>query len=167
MRKTLVIALCEYLAAVRTKSFIVGLLMMPVLMGSGVLIQMVFQKMEDTGEKRFAVVDRTPGQKLVLALHEAAEAHNAADVFDPKTQKQTKPRFLVEGTEPSADTPEAWTHQRMELSNQVLDGKYFGFLEIGSGVYRYAGSASAASSTAGRPNAELLGDEARFRYQSR
>jgi ABC-2 type transport system permease protein len=163
MRKTLVIAVREYLAAVRTKSFIVGLLMMPVLMGSGVVIQMVFQKMEDTGEKRFAVVDRTPGQKLAAALQAAAEARNNTEIFDPATHKQAKPRFVVDRIEPSADTPEARIEQRIAFSDEVLQGKYFGFLEIGSEVYRSRpGTASIA-----RPNGDLLADDLRLRYQSR
>src|SRR5262249_11595985 len=163
MRKTLVIAVREYLAAVRTKSFVVGLLMMPVLMGSGVVIQMVFQKIEDTGEKRFAVVDRTPGQSLAAALQAAAEARNSAEIFDPTTHKQTKPRFVIDRIEPSADTPEARTEQRIELSDEVLQGRYFGFLEIGSEVY---GSRPGTPSIA-RPNGDLLADDLRLRYQSR
>ena len=169
MRKTLVIAVREYLAAVRTKSFIVGLLMMPILMGSGVVIQVVFQKLEDTGEKRFAVVDRTQGQTLFSALQAAAVIRNSTDIFDPKTDKQTKPKFVVERVEPSADTPEARNEQRIDLSNQVLDGKYYGFLEIGSGVFSYAAPPpnSRPSTEPVRPHVDTLDDESRFRYQSR
>jgi ABC-2 type transport system permease protein len=124
---------------------------------------MVFQKIEDTGEKRFAVVDRTPGQKLAVVLQAAAEARNTAEIFDPTTHKQTKPRFVIDRIEPSADTPEVRTEQRIELSDEVLKGKYFGFLEIGSEVY---GSRPGTPSIA-RPNGDLLADDLRLRYQSR
>src|SRR5262249_31447119 len=77
MRKTLVIVIREYLAAVRTKSFLVVLLLMPVLMGGGIIAQTIFQKMEDTGEKHFAIVDRTPGEKLFAAIEGAARVRNS------------------------------------------------------------------------------------------
>ena len=52
MRKILVIAVREYLASVRTKSFLVSLLLMPLLMGASVVLQIIFKNIEDTGEKR-------------------------------------------------------------------------------------------------------------------
>src|SRR5712692_144807 len=103
MRKTLVIAIREYLAAVRTKAFFVGLLMMPILMGSGAVINVIMKKLEDTGEKRFAVVDRTSGQKLFHSLENAARERNTTDIFDPDTNKQTKPKFFVDSIEPSTN----------------------------------------------------------------
>jgi ABC-2 type transport system permease protein len=169
MRKTLVIAIREYLAAVRTKSFIIGLLMMPILMGGGAVIQIIFQKLEDTGEKHFAVIDRTPGQKLFHALEAASQVRNSAEIFDPDTNKQTKPKFIVERIEPSENTPPAIQQQRYELSKEVLNGKYFGFLEIGGEVYQSARPPIPGASPAllGRPLGDKLPDPVRFRYQSR
>src|SRR5438132_13611680 len=152
MRKTLVIAVREYLAAVRTKSFLVSLLMMPLLMGASVVLQIIFKNIEDTGEKRFAVVDRGAGAHLFAALEKAAERRNASEIFDPDTHKQIKPTFVVERVEPSTDTPEAMAQQRFELCQQILAGKYFGLLEIGPDVYQYSSGSGAipAAQSAGK-----------------
>jgi ABC-2 type transport system permease protein len=145
MRKSLVIAIREYLAAVRTKSFLVSLLMMPLLMGASVVLQIIFKNIEDTGEKRFAVIDRSAGAHLFTALEKAAQRRNAAEIFDPETHKQIKPTFVLERIEPSADTPEAMAQQRFELCQQILAGKYFGLLEIGPDVYQYSAGSGAIS----------------------
>src|SRR5262249_26567941 len=138
MRKTMVIAVREYLAAVRTKSFLVSLTLMPLLMGGSVILQIIFKNIEDTGEKRFAIVDRTPGEKIFAALEKAAQWRNSTEIFDPETHKQNKPTFGVERIEPSNDTHDAMAQQRFELCQQVLAGKYFGLLEIGPDVYQYS-----------------------------
>jgi ABC-2 type transport system permease protein len=142
MRKTLVIAVREYLAAVRTKSFLVSLTLMPLLMGGSVILQIIFKNIEDAGEKRFAVIDRSPGEKVFAALDKAAQWRNANEIFDVETHKQNKPTFVIEHIEPSSDTPDAMAQQRFELCQQVLAGKYFGLLEIGPDVYQYFSSKS-------------------------
>ena len=131
MRKMLVIARREYLAAVRTKTFIIGLLMMPLLMGGSALLQWLFKDMRDVKEKRFAVVDRAASPELVKVLQDGLAAYNqSAQVIDPKTQQQLKPRLEVvvvqaEGTEQSAIDL-----QRFGLSEQARKGDLVGFLEI-------------------------------------
>src|SRR6516225_8804910 len=107
MRKTLVIAVREYLAAVRTKSFLVSLTLMPLLMGGSVILQIIFKNIEDAGEKRFAVIDRSPGEKVFAALDKAAQWRNANEIYDVETHKQNKPTFVIEHIEPSSDTPDA------------------------------------------------------------
>ncbi len=47
MRKVWIIAVREYLAAVRTKAFIISLSLMPVLMGGSIVMQIIFKKIED------------------------------------------------------------------------------------------------------------------------
>ena len=59
MRKTIVVALRDYLSAVKTKAFLVGLLMMPLMFGGGILVQIVFRNNNDIRDKRVAVVDYT------------------------------------------------------------------------------------------------------------
>ncbi len=136
MRKVWVIAVREYLAAVRTKAFIISLLLMPVLMGGSIVMQIIFKKIEDRGEKHFAIIDRTPGEAIYAALEKAAESRNQFEIFDPETNKQVKPSFKLESIPPSVPDPEAMQEQRFELSQQVQAGKYFGFLEIGADVYQ-------------------------------
>src|SRR5947209_3457807 len=107
---------------------------MPLLMGGAVVVQTITKRLEDAGEKRFAIIDRTPGQVLFPAIAAAAEKRNQEDIFDLETGKQDNPLFVVERTEPSADTPEAKNQQRYELSERVYHNELFGFLEIGPDV---------------------------------
>jgi ABC-type Na+ efflux pump permease subunit len=169
MRKTIVIAIREYLAAVRTRSFIVSLVMVPLLMSGSIIVSLIVQKLEDTGEKRFAIVDRSPGEKIFQAIERAAQHRNAVEIYDPETKKQIRPIFTVERIEPSANNSEAVNQQRFELSKQVLDGKCYGFLEIGADVYKYSSTVSAAKQEMEDfvPSANFLSDPARLRYQSK
>jgi ABC-2 type transport system permease protein len=174
MRKVWVIAVREYLAAVRTKAFIISLLLMPVLMGGSIVMQIIFKKIEDRGEKHFAIIDRTPGEEIYKALEKAAEKRNQFEIFDPETNKQVKPSFKLERIRPSDPDPEAMQEQRFELSQQILAGKYFGLLEIGADVYRV--NADSAPDTdrdeSRRLMAAIYGDDhhsdpERLRYQTK
>jgi ABC-2 type transport system permease protein len=120
----MVIAAREYQAAVRTKSFLISLLILPVMMGGSVLIQLLLKDHVDTEEKRFAIVDRTPGQHFYEQLKAAADKRN----------QETKPVFDLVHVEPSASERGAMDRQRVELSDQVRDKRLFGFLEIGPDV---------------------------------
>jgi ABC-2 type transport system permease protein len=134
MRKVLLIAAREYKAAVRTKAFLVSLLLMPLLMVGTSAIQYVTRKQLDTEDKRFAVIDRTPGSSLYPLLLKRAEQRNQNQLRDEETDEKTKAAFILEKIEPSADDPAAVEEQRLELSNRVLNGEYFGFIEIGPGI---------------------------------
>jgi ABC-2 type transport system permease protein len=134
MRKIWAIAAREYRASVRTKAFLVTLFLMPVLMAGSFGVQVVVSKLDTTKERRVVVVDRTKGGELAKFLVTAAEARNAADVFDEKEPtKQVRPTFRVEVVAPEGDIGE----QRLALSGRVLNGEIDGFLEIGPGVYEY------------------------------
>lgn len=131
MRKILIVARREYLAAVRTKAFLIGLLSMPIMMFGSILMQTMLKDQVDLADKRYAVVDRTPGAKVVPVIEAAARQRNTTQVYDPKTKTQTSPKFLVETVAPSATTPEAMAAQRFDLSERVRKKDLVGFLEIG------------------------------------
>ena len=153
MRKMLVIAVREYQAAVRTKAFLIGLLIMPLLMGGSILVQNLLKNVRDTKDKHFVVVDRTGG-KLFERVAAVVTVYNESAIKDPETGKQVKPRFLVQAEKPSADTPEAISEQRLELSERVRKGELFGFLEIGPDVLTAA------------PEKKKEEERASVRYQS-
>ena len=117
MRKMLVVAVREYLAAVRTKAFLISLIVMPILMGPSAVMQRLLRDVRDTTPKTFAVVDRTPGAQLVAEVRKIAEQHN-------------DPPFKIEPVTPS----EASDEQRADLSERVRKGELFGFLDIGPDV---------------------------------
>jgi ABC-type Na+ efflux pump permease subunit len=140
MRKLRVIAVREYLAAVRTKTFLIGLLLMPIMMGASGLVQWLLRDVVDTGDKAFIVVDRTPGQQLLQVIQRGLDEYNQTRIFAPGTRQQIKPRFVVKVVEPSSEIKSAIEMQHLELSDQVRGGKLRGFLEVsgkdifGSGV---------------------------------
>jgi ABC-2 type transport system permease protein len=62
MRKVLVIARREYLAAVRTKAFILSLVVLPVVMVGSAIIQLFLEAQAATKDKHFAIIDRSEGK---------------------------------------------------------------------------------------------------------
>ncbi len=132
MHKALTIAVREYLAAVRTKSFILSLLMLPILIALSSGIQYLTRRQLDTEDKRIAVVDRTGA--LFEELKKKVEKRNANDIFDEETHNKTRAAFLLERIEPSANERADIDEQRLELSQRVLKGEFFGFVEIGPDI---------------------------------
>ena len=154
MRKIFVVASREYYAAVRTKSFFISLVLLPVLMGGAAIVQRLTQDVQDVRDRRFAIVDRTPEQMVLPQLQRAVEQWNQGAV-DPDTGRQMRPRFVLEPVEPAFDE-QAIHQQRFELSQRVRNGEIFAFLEIGRGILEPP--AAAAS--------ESVADERLVRYQS-
>jgi ABC-2 type transport system permease protein len=133
MRKVLVIAAREYKAAVRTKAFVIGLLVMPLMMGGSIIVQRLFKDVRDTKEKTFVVIDRTAptanGSSYFAAIERAVAQYNAGSK-DPATGKLIRSEFKLERVSPSGEDAKSIEDQRLALSEQVRQGKLFGFLEI-------------------------------------
>jgi len=137
MRKILKFVKREYLAAVKTKGFIIMLLLMPVLMGGSGIAMYLLRGQVDTSDKRVAMVDRS-GIVADMVL-KAAEERNAAAVFDKETGKKVQPAYVFEIIEPDETDPQA---QRLELSNRIREGELHAFLEIGPNVLHPTGDQS-------------------------
>ena len=131
MRKVLTVARREYIAAVRSKGFIIGLVLAPILMSGGFIGMAVFKGHVDTRDQRLAVVDRSG--KVAQALVEAAKARNEREVTDPKSGKKVKPAYLIELVAPDDANPEA---QRLHLSDRVRDQSLHAFLEISADLLK-------------------------------
>ncbi|MBV9126195.1 MAG: ABC transporter permease, partial [Planctomycetes bacterium] len=158
MRKILVIAVREYLAAIRTRSFLISLVILPLLMVGSALIQIFLKNLEDTHVKVYAVVDRTPGEQLFPVLQEAARRRGQQRPPEPAAGASDLAAFTLERMSPGGEDPEAATRQHLELSEAVRQGKLAGFLEIGADVFQ--GSRRESSS----PEAD---DPEALRYQSK
>ena len=78
MHKVLILARREYLAAVRTKAFIIGLVLAPLLMSGGFIGMAIFKDQVDTTDQRLAIVDRSG--ILADVIRESASARNRAEV---------------------------------------------------------------------------------------
>src|SRR4051794_10497648 len=128
MRKLYVIAAREYSAAVKTKAFIISLILMPLLMGGSVLMQELVKNVRDLDEKRFAVVDRTPGKVVLQVLRLEIDKYND-NLVDPETGKQVRARFALVEVEPGEEK-----QQHYALSERVRQGDLVGFLDVGAQV---------------------------------
>jgi ABC-2 type transport system permease protein len=132
----LAIAKRDYLAAVRTKAFLVSLLLLPLLSSMAVAFQAWSIRAEKGTTKTFAVVDRT--RALRPALEEANARRSATEIKDPTTGLTNAPIYALLFIDPSADDPEAISKQRLELSQRHQRGEFEGFLEIGPDVFELA-----------------------------
>jgi ABC-2 type transport system permease protein len=128
-RKVYVVASTEFGTAIRTKSFLIGLLLLPVIMGASIGIQAMAARRVDTRPRTFAVLDRSG--MLGPAITKAAEAHNAAAVG--KDGKPTGPRFEPVPAELPKGAPE---EALLALSDRVRRGALYAFVEIPADVDR-------------------------------
>src|SRR6478736_4661188 len=87
LRKILLMAKRDYIESVRTKAFIIGLVVAPLLFGGGFLGIAILKKKPDLRDKRIAVLDRT-GLVAPLLARAAAEK-NAKEAYDKVTHAQT------------------------------------------------------------------------------
>jgi ABC-2 type transport system permease protein len=127
MRKILWLAQREYKVSVRTKGFVIGLIIFPILMGgSGMAIALLKDRV-DTTTKTIAVIDRSG--VVADSLKAAADKRNATGIFKPRTGEQIKPAYMMQLVEPNDDDPK---EQRLELSNRIRMGELHGFVEIDS-----------------------------------
>lgn len=129
------IAARDYSAAVRTKGFIIGLVLMPVMMFGGLVVGRLTRDFVDVTDKRVAVIDLTPGEAILPTLVSAAEQRNAKDLLDEKTGKQKAAKFIFERVPPPPpEDKSAVEAQRLALSERVRTDELFAFIEIGKDV---------------------------------
>ena len=138
MNKVLSVAVSEYLHSVRSKAFIIGVLVMPVLMGGGIAFQVAMEDRVDLSDRACAVVD--PTGELWPVLAEASDHRNRVVIWskdedgkleDEATREQERPRFALERYAPAAgERPD------VALSKRVESGELQGFLLIDADILR-------------------------------
>ncbi|MFT3785934.1 MAG: ABC transporter permease [Tepidisphaeraceae bacterium] len=133
MKKIFVITRREYFAAVRSKAFVISLVLLPLMMLAGVVSQRLTQKMADTSTYRVALIDRSPQGTIGKALLKANDRRERKDVM--RDGKQVAPRFQIESVAPAARSDiSAIDQQRLKLSQRVERGELLAFVEIGENV---------------------------------
>ncbi len=142
MDKILTIAAREYKAAVKSKAFLITMLLMPVFMGGSIVMQILLEKIaiKDT---KIAIVDRSEGSALAAALLVSNKAiqdnremiQEELDKMPPQMREMAKVNYTFETIPPSENTPAALMAQRYELSQRVDKGELDGFIEIGKSIY--------------------------------
>lgn len=125
MRRIMLIAKRDYVASVRTKAFLVGLLVAPLLFGGSFLASVFVKGRPSEQARRVAVVDATG--KFAAAVVDQIKQQSLRDGFDQHTGVRVMPPYEFEIVSPDASNPDA---QRLALSNRVRDKELFGFLEI-------------------------------------
>jgi len=134
MTKAFTVARTEYLRAVRTRGFILGVLMMPVLMSGGFIATRISEKTADVSDRRFAVVD--PDGRVAAALITAAAGRNDRGIWSSdEPRRQERPRFVPEPYEPAPGEDPV-----LALSERVRRGELFGFLLVGADALLPPGS---------------------------
>jgi ABC-2 type transport system permease protein len=154
------IATTEYLNAVRSKAFIIGVILMPVMMGGGLIANVLAERSVDLRERKFAVLDESGRMyaRLAAAIEERNEgifetegasagsplqptvpvgpgrSDRSADGSppEPATRRQVRPRFGIERYE---HDPSEQRGPELVLSDRVRDDDLFAFLVIGEDAY--------------------------------
>jgi len=128
VRKVFVIARREYQATVKTKAFIVSLVLMPIFMLGGLLMQRLLKGVVNVDTRRIVVLDGTG--VLAPRLIAAANARNEHAIFDPETKKQIESRYEIE----RGPDGEVTDDLRLALSDRVRKHEIFAFVEIPASV---------------------------------
>lgn len=133
MRKTLVVAMREYQAAVKTKAFIITLVAMPLFYTVMFAVQFALRDKVDTTDRNVAVLDQSGA--IFDAIEKAAEDYNTQDIYkgDGAERKQVKPKFLFEPASIDGDDLDQIT---LALSNKVRNKELFAFVTIGPNVLK-------------------------------
>ena len=128
MNKIFIILKREYAAAVRTRGFIVSLVMLPIMMGGAFAVTMLTKDKVDLVDKTIVVIDESGsvGQAVVAA----AEERNANELNDPESGEKKKPAYYFTVVDKAAD----FNQQKLELSDQIRSKSIHAFVHIGANV---------------------------------
>ncbi len=125
MQRIFIVAQSEFLTLVRTKAFLIGLLLMPVITAGSIGFQVYAQKHSDRDDHAFVVIDHSG--VLYQPLADAAAAFNAKNGTG---KERSGPNFLAQPA-PAGTADEAL---RLDLSEQVKKKQLFAFVEIPAAV---------------------------------
>ena len=128
LHKVLTIAKRDYIATVRTKAFLFGLVIAPILFGGGSIGMSFLNSKPDMKDRHVAIVDHTG--VVAGPLINAAKEKNNRELIDKKTHQQMEPRYVFEVIAPAADGKT----QLLELSDRVRRKELTAFLDIGKDV---------------------------------
>jgi ABC-2 type transport system permease protein len=132
LNRVLLIAKRDYLQIVRSKAYVVGLVLLPLLFGGGFLVLPLANR-SNAKNLRVAVIDRTGVS--APAVIQAAEESNRKAISSASLGQQSVPRFFFEEVKPEPDH----AAQLVSLSDQVRRGEWFVVLDIAPEALRPSG----------------------------
>jgi ABC-2 type transport system permease protein len=124
LRRVLLIAKRDYLQTVRSKAYLVGLILLPLLFGGGFLVLPFANRGNNTKNMRVVIVDRTG--IAASAVIQAAEESNRKAMAAAPFGSQSVAHFFFEEVKPETDH----AAQLVLLSNQIRNGEVFAVLDI-------------------------------------
>lgn len=123
MNKTLIVATSEFSTLVRTKAFVITLILMPVLMVASIGMSSAARNATDTNTRKFAYIDRSG--VIGPALEAAAAARNA----DANATGQ--PRYEPVAVDAAGKSDD---QLKLDLSERVRRKEIYAFVDIPAGV---------------------------------
>lgn len=143
MNKIFVIAKREYLAMVATKTFLVSLIMMPILMFGGLALMPALSKLSGGKKRSIMVVDGTGKLSEVLTAaakqrNEALEAGKEGSSTKSKDPTNTADLYELQMVEPK----ELDDAKRLAWSDDIRNGKLYAFVEIPADLFATEPSSS-------------------------
>ena len=142
MNKALVVATNEYISAVTSKPFIIGVLLMPVFMGGSIVVQLLTRDQVDLSDRRVAIVDPSGSLFDVIATQAEVRNQNVIETSADGPPKQLQPKFIVERYVPQAGADEE--RPDVALSRRVDEQDLFAFLIIPQDVFATDSDSSTA-----------------------
>jgi ABC-2 type transport system permease protein len=125
MRKIAILARREYQALIRTKAFILSLVIMPVFMFGAIFVQTYLQEHIDTGEKTIVVLDGTG--RLLAPLQALAEVRGQLEADDQQGSNHKPRKSIKLEAGPAGPVTD---EMRLELSDRIRRNEIFAFAEI-------------------------------------
>ena len=133
MNKVLAVAKYEYLIAVTSKAFLLGVFMMPVFMGGAIVVQYLTRDQVDLTSRKVAVLDKTG--RLYDVIEKRNERRNETEIFDTSEDEaepqQTAAEFSIEAVDPSSNEEEIG----IELSDRIRNEDLFAFVVIEEEIF--------------------------------
>jgi ABC-2 type transport system permease protein len=132
MRKTIVVAIREYHAAVRSKAFVVTLVAMPLLMVGSIAAQLLLKDKVDISDRKLAVIDQT-GQIYDCLAAAVSQRNKSKIVSDQEGRSsQTQPKFVLEKV--ASETGD-WNQLLFTLSDRIRSKDLFAFAIIPANAF--------------------------------
>ncbi len=129
MRKILILTKREFFTAIRTKSFLIGLIIAPILMGGSFFVINIFKDKVDINDKKIAIIDHS--SIVVEPLEEIVKTRNENEIINSETGDKVRPVFLLEIFDPKS---EDLNELRLNLSQRIHNKDLHAFIEIGPDV---------------------------------
>ncbi len=158
MSKVRTVAVNEYLKAIRSKAFILGIVLMPVLMGGGAIAVAIAENTKDLDEQVFAVIDNSGG--LRDEIETQLEVRNAN--LNDEEGNQDRARWALDDDVATGDD-----RPLDEIySERVEAGEILGFLTVGKNVLSLeAGSERGLTWSTDTPTADDLPDWLEYKIE--